>query len=134
MTSTQPSQNPIDLLQTLSIEGPVDVFNQLKFRETAKYPDGSDHTPCSGKQAFKRYSELLPPVLAKIGGSVKIWHGKVAAELTPGKGESWDLMLVFQFRSVAALIQLFDDPDFHAVHVHREAAVAHAHTFICTGD
>ena len=52
--TTPYSQNPIDLLQTLSIEGPVDVFNQHKFRETAKYPDGADHSPCSGKQAFKR--------------------------------------------------------------------------------
>jgi uncharacterized protein (DUF1330 family) len=132
--TTPYSQNPIDLLQTLSIEGPVDVFNQLKFREAAKYPDGTDHPPCSGKQAFKRYSELLPPVLAKIGGSIKIWRGKVHAELTSGNDESWDILLVFRFPSVGALIQLFGDPDFNAVHVHREAAVANSRTFICTGD
>jgi len=133
MESIPSKQSPIELLQSLSIEGPVDMFNQLKFRDRAKYPDGTNPGSCSGKEAFQRYSDLLPPVLAKIGGSVKIWRGKVHAELTPGNGESWDVMLVFQFRSIDALIQLFEDPDFHAVHVHREAAVAHARTFVCTG-
>jgi uncharacterized protein (DUF1330 family) len=134
MTSTPAKQNPVDLLQSLSIEGPVDVFNQLKFRDRAEYPDGSGHPACSGREAFRRYSDGLPPVLAKIGGSIKIWRGRVHAELSPGNAETWDLMLVFQFPSIDALIRLFEDPDFQAVHVHREAAIAQARTFVCTGD
>jgi len=132
MTSTQKMQNPITLLEQLSIEGPVDMFNQLKFRPQARYPQELAQPACTGEQAFQRYAELLQPVLPTIGGSIKIWLGRVHAELTPGNGESWDVMAVFRFPSVDALIQLFSNPDFHAVHVHREAAVANSRTFVCS--
>jgi len=134
MPEAQKMQNPVAVLEKLSIKGPVDAFNQLKFRKTAKYPDEMTMPTCSGKEAFKRYSDSLPPVLAKIGGSVKIWHGKVHAELTPSNGESWDVMLVFRFQSVGALMQLFADPDFQAVHVHREAAIENSRTFVCSSE
>lgn len=134
MSEGHQQQDPVAVLETISHQGPVDVLNQLKFRETAKYPDEMALPACSGKEAFRRYSESLPPVLAKIGGSVKIWHGRVLAELAPGHGESWDVMLVFQFQSVDALIRLFNDPDFHSVHVHRAAAIEHSRTFVCRSE
>lgn len=124
------SPKPLDAFASLP-DGPVDMFNQLRFHRTAHYPEASGKTPCSGREAFARYAELLTPLLAEFGGCLRIWQGQVHAELTRS-GEQWDVMMVVRYPNAAAVTGLLSHPGFHAIHPHREAAIADSRTFICT--
>lgn len=127
---SKPSAGPLDTFDSLP-DGPVDMFNQLRFHAQAQYPENSGESPCSGREAFARYAGLLAPLLAEFGGAVRVWQGRVHAELTRSS-EPWDVMMVVRYPNAAAVKGLLLHPGFHAIHHHREAAIADSRTYICT--
>jgi uncharacterized protein (DUF1330 family) len=121
-----------EVLKTLDYEGPVDMVNELKFREFAQYPEGSNEPERSGLEAFAEYGKLLQPMLDLIGGTLPIWRGKVHYEITTDGRNTWDQIMVVRFPSKAALMALLANPDFSRIHQHRAAAVSGSRTYICT--
>lgn len=130
MNTAKPSSpRPLDAFDSLP-DGPVDMFNQLRFHEVAQYAEAAGEKPCSGREAFARYAQLLGPLLAELGGCVRIWQGSVHGELTRS-GEAWDVMMVVRYPNPASVSGLLQHPGFHAIHHHREAAIADSRTWIC---
>jgi uncharacterized protein (DUF1330 family) len=121
-----------EILRTIDHEGPVDMVNELKFRESAHYPEGSNQPERSGREAFAEYGKLLQPILELIGGTIPIWRGKVHYEITTDGLNTWDQIMVVRFPSKAALMTLLANPDFSRIHLHRAAAVSDSRTYICT--
>ncbi|HSW14360.1 MAG TPA: hypothetical protein VLI06_16050, partial [Solimonas sp.] len=53
---------------TIPMNTPVTMLNLLRFREQAAYPEGSGHAPCTGREAYGRYSVLAEKRVRDVGG------------------------------------------------------------------
>ena len=132
MSGPKPVANPVAFLATFEFEGAIDMVNLFKFRDRARYPEGSGEPERSGREAFEVYARLLAPVVATCGGCEPIWRGRVHFDATGGGTDTWDEMLVMRYPSRQALIQLLRSPEFAAIHPHRSAAISDSQTFVCT--
>lgn len=84
--SLHPTPQQIATLQAAKIETPIVMLNLLKFRATAKYPANLPHKPCSGPEAYQRYSAAVFPFLVGVGGKM-LQAGKVEATIIGPTGK-----------------------------------------------
>ena len=102
---------------------PIKMLNLLKFKEFAEYPDGSE-ADLSGKEAYLRYGAKVAELVGNLGG--KFLFGSDANTLVIGEGElQWDMVVIVQYPSVAAFIEMTDSSEYDEIHVHRDAGLAH---------
>jgi len=120
------------VLQSLDHEGPIDMVNELKFHEAARYPEDSGEPARSGREAFAEYGKHLGSLLELMGGTEPIWRGRVHYEITTDSVDTWDQIMVIRFPSKTALIALLAKPEFSRIHMHRVAALSESRTYICT--
>jgi len=104
-------------------DGPLHMLNLLKFKEKAEYADGRA-SDLSGEQAYGLYGEGVIPLVSKLGGR-PVYFGK-ANTLLIGDGElQWDAVAIVEYPSLAAFQQMTQSEEYAAIHVHREAGLAH---------
>lgn len=121
--ATQPRKEQIKALFENDKGGPVRMMNLLKFREFAKYSDGSD-TELSGAEAYQRYAAEVVPIISKTGGEV-VFSGQ-ANTLVIGDGElEWDMVSIVEYPSVAAFLSMTSSDEYQKIHVHRDAGLEH---------
>ena len=121
--ATQPRKEQITALLENDKGGPVRMLNLLKFREFARYSDGTD-TGLSGAEAYQRYAAEVVPIISKTGGEV-VCSGQ-ANTLVIGDGElEWDMVSIVEYPSVAAFIAMTSSEEYQKIHVHREAGLEH---------
>ena len=101
----------------------ITMLNLLRFREQAAYPEGSPHQPCSGREAYNRYSEVSIKTIAEVGGGV-FWLGKAAATVIGPADESWDLVILVKYPSIDAFLTMLALPHYQQASTHRTAALA----------
>lgn len=102
---------------------PLVMLNLLRYRERAAYPRGSDHAPCSGREAYeRRYGPAAMAHVAKAGGRV-LFGGAVAACVIAPEGEFWDDAVLVEYPSRDAFLAMVSDPEYRAIAVHRSAAL-----------
>ena len=119
--ATQPRKEQIATLLENDKGGPIRMMNLLKFREFAKYSDGTDAT-LSGAQAYQRYAAEVVPIINKTGGEV-VFSGQTNT-LVIGDGElKWDMVSIVQYPSVAAFIGMTSSDEYKKIHVHRDAGL-----------
>lgn len=100
---------------------PVVMLNLLRFREQAAYLDSSVPA-CSGRKAYAQYSKLIEPILAAAGGKV-LWGGNSFSALIAPPGEAWDEVLLVQYPSKEAFLDMVQSTDYQAIVHHRTAAL-----------
>lgn len=121
-----PTGEDIKRLATTVPEGAALVMlNLLRFREQAIYPAGSGFTPCSGREAYQRYSRHTWPFLKALGGE-PLWHGHALARVIGPPEEDWDELLLVRYPSVGAFLAMLGDAAYQQGTVHRTAALADA--------
>lgn len=113
-------------------DGPIVMINLLRYRERAAYPDGFQAAPCSGAEAYGRYSEAVQPLLTRAGGR-PIWIGQVRDTLIAEPGEAWDNAILVQYPSRKAFIEMASSPDYLAIAPHRSAALADSRLIATSG-
>ena len=101
---------------------PLVMLNLLRYHAEARYPDGFDAEPCSGRHAYRRYSGRAAGPLQAVGGEVR-WAGEALLSVIAPEDEAWDEVLLVQYPSRAAFLQMIALPDYQAALVHRRAAV-----------
>lgn len=102
---------------------PIVMVNLLRFRETALYKGvPADY---SGREAYRRYSEVALAQLAKIGAGV-IYLGAARGALIAPPDEAWDEVLLVRYPSIQAFMGMLADPDYRACTKHRTAALEDA--------
>lgn len=101
---------------------PLLLTNHFRLRDRAAYPRGSGEPPCTGQEAFGRYSTVSVPTLAKVGGTFLL-AGPFEGALV-GPEVDWNLVVVGRYPSSAALLALFEDAAYQRAYVHRVAACA----------
>jgi uncharacterized protein (DUF1330 family) len=123
MMALQPRKEQIAALLENDKGGSIRMLNLLKFREFARYSDGTD-TGLSGAEAYQRYAAEVVPIISKTGGEV-VFSGQ-ANTLVIGDGElEWDMVSIVEYPSVAAFIGMTSSEEYKKIHVHREAGLEH---------
>ncbi|MDH1558430.1 DUF1330 domain-containing protein [Pseudomonas chengduensis] len=123
-----PSINPAreDLLafaERMPSDTPILMLNLLRFNSQAAYGADSPHAPCSGREAYARYSRTALSKVREVGGEVQVMADVHLALIAP-KQEQWDLLLLVRYPSSAAFLSMLADPEYQAATVHRSAALA----------
>jgi uncharacterized protein (DUF1330 family) len=121
-SSTLPlSAEQLAVFGSLPEDRPVVMLNLLRFREQATYED--PHEACSGREAYKRYSQTSLQTIAAVGGSV-IFSGKTHPSLVAPAGETWHQVFLVRYPSPAAFRTMLAMPEYQAGLRHRTAALA----------
>ena len=121
--ATQPRREQIAALLENDNGGPIRMMNLLKFKEFAKYSDGTD-TELSGAEAYQRYAATVVPIINKTGGKV-VFNG-LPKTLVIGDGElEWDMVSIVEYPSVAAFLEMTSCEEYQEIHVHRDAGLEH---------
>jgi len=120
-----PTKEQLSAFAQHSPDGPVQMLNLLRFRAQAEYPEGSEHSACSGAQAYARYGEKMLALLKQAGGTVEVLaecHAPVIGE----SGDRFDHMVIVRYPNRQTFLQMVDSDAYKKVVVHRTAAVEHS--------
>jgi len=128
----EPSPEQMQAFAGLPDEGPVVMINLLRYRERAGYDEGSGERPCTGREAYGRYSEAVVPLLVGVGGR-PIWIGLVRGTVIAPEGEAWDDAILVEYPSRKAALTMFASPEYRAIMHHRSAALADSRLIATTG-
>lgn len=92
-------------------DAPLVMVNLLKFRESG------------GLESYLRYAQEVAPHLERVGATVR--YGGVAPAVVIGDGARpwWDAILIVEYPSPAAFIEMVTDGEYAKVHEHRAAAL-----------
>ena len=92
-------------------EGPVAMLNLIKLK-----PDG-------GAESYMAYMAAVAPLLARVGGHAR-YVGR-GAELVIGRAdEQWDLVLLIEYPTRQALLDMIGSPEYRAIQHLRDDSLA----------
>ncbi|HMN92054.1 MAG TPA: DUF1330 domain-containing protein [Hydrogenophaga sp.] len=117
------SDGQLQVLDALPPDQPVVMLNLLRFHDQAVYADTDQAEPCSGREAYKRYSQTSLQTIAAVGGRV-IFGGKAHEALIGAQEERWHQAFLVQYPSPAAFRAMVAMPQYQACVHHRTAALA----------
>lgn len=117
MPSIDPTPQQFSELSRAPIEGPVVMLNLLKFK-----PDG-------GRESYEKYGELAAPHLKKAGGRV-LYQGDGRTTVIGEDG--WDEVLLVEYPSRKAFLDMVTDPDYQAFTHYRTHALADSRLYCTT--
>jgi uncharacterized protein (DUF1330 family) len=107
VTPEPPSEEGFADLVSRADEGPVTMLNLLAFK-----PEG-------GRERYLEYGEAVVPLLGKAGGRV-VFQG-AAAPVVLGD-DSWDLVLLVEYPTRRAFLDMVGSPEYQAIaHLRTEA-------------
>ena len=133
--SIDPTAEQVRRLRDAGAEGPVTMVNLLKFRERARYEDGTE-TPCSGREAYARYKHAFTVTVGAVSQARVLYSGPVAQVFigAPGQHETdWDEVLVVRYPSRAHFLAMMADPTYREALRHRYAGLERTVLLQCAG-
>ncbi|WP_313116410.1 DUF1330 domain-containing protein [Ectopseudomonas guguanensis] len=124
MPSINPSRADLaEFARRMPSDTPILMLNLLRFNSQAEYPADSSHVPCSGREAYARYSRTALAKVRGVGGEVQLLANAHMALIAPA-GEHWDQLVLVRYPSTTAFLSMLADPEYQAATVHRSAALA----------
>ncbi|RDH77753.1 DUF1330 domain-containing protein [Mycolicibacterium moriokaense] len=102
-----PTPEQFAALAARPADQPVVMVNLLKFR-----PDG-------GWESYARYGQEVAPHLQRVGGNLIYAGGAPAQVIGEGDKPWWDAILVVQYPSPAAFIDMVTNEDYLKIHEYR---------------
>lgn len=94
------------------------MLNMLR----ADYGGRAGEAPCSGREAYGRYSEAAFPIVVELQGK-PVWMSTVEHVFIGPEHERWDDIIVVQWPTLAAFQELMQRSDYQAIAYHRDAAL-----------
>jgi uncharacterized protein (DUF1330 family) len=116
MKTINPTSQQMKELTELADTGPIVMVNLLKFRETAAT------TNESGEKAYTRYMINVAPMLEKAGGRL-LWMGSVKQVFIGADTDQWDRVMLVEYPSRQAFLDMISAPEYQEVHKDREAGL-----------
>jgi uncharacterized protein (DUF1330 family) len=109
----EPTPEQFAALAARPADEPVVMVNLLTFKTEG------------GREGYLRYAREVVPHVQRVGATVR-WAG-TAPTTVIGAGErpGWDAILIVEYPSPQAFIDMVTDPAYAEVHEHRVAALAH---------
>jgi uncharacterized protein (DUF1330 family) len=111
-TAVETTPEQITALMTRPADAPVVMVNLLKFEQPG------------GLERYLRYGEEVAPHLERVGATIR--YGGTAPAVIIGEGERpwWDAILIVEYPTPAAFIDMVTTEAYAKVHEHRAAALA----------
>jgi uncharacterized protein (DUF1330 family) len=109
--AVEPTPEQIAALAARPADEPVVMVNLLKFRA-----DG-------GQQSYVHYVQEAAAHLARVGGTVHYAGASPAVVIGEGEKPWWDAILVVEYPTPAAFLDMVTNEDFGKVHEYRENAL-----------
>ena len=106
-TSLEPTQEQIAALAARPADEPVVMINLLQFRA-----DG-------GRQSYIRYIQEVTPHLQRVGGTVRYAGESPAIVIGEGEKPWWDAIIVVEYPSPGAFLDMVTNEEYLKVHEHR---------------
>lgn len=125
MSSIRPNHDQFGALIEAPDDGPVVMLNLLKFKQRST--DGA----ASGGQAYKKYGDAAVEMIERRGGKV-IWTGRAEQVLIGDPTQDWDVVLLVQYPSRKAFIEMVSTPEYEEAHEHREAGLERTIVIACS--
>jgi uncharacterized protein (DUF1330 family) len=109
--SLEPTPEQFAALAARPADATVVMVNLLQFRA-----DG-------GRQSYLRYVQEAGPHLERVGGTVR--YAGVSPTVVIGEGEKpwWDAILIVEYPSPAAFLDMVTNEEYLKIHEHRVAAL-----------
>jgi uncharacterized protein (DUF1330 family) len=123
-----PEEAQIQRLAERGEAGPVVMLNLLRFRESALEPAEG----MTGVEAYGKYSLKVAPILERTGGRVLTAARCEESVIGPAEPE-WHLVIVVEYPSVSAFLEMIGLPDYLDAHRYRLAGVADSRLVASTG-
>jgi len=111
-------------------DGPVVMLNLLKFKARADSTAAAAEAT-SGAEAYSRYGEQAVRMVESRGGQV-LWAGHADHILIGDPAEDWDQVILVQYPSRAAFIDMVSQPEYQDAHTHRESGLERSVLVACT--
>jgi uncharacterized protein (DUF1330 family) len=126
MATIDPSRESFSqLFVKTAPDKPVTMLNLLRFKEQAEYTPERKETPCTGREAYARYTANALKAVQAAGGMV-LWQGRACHAQVAPADEVWDDVLLVQYPNAAAFMDMVRSPEYQAFVHHRSAALADA--------
>lgn len=110
MDQNMPTKEQIEELQHYPGDRPFVMVNLLRYR------DGN------GKEAYRRYSEKMLPMLAEFGAKV-LWLGEGMSVFIGTDNDRWDSILLVEYPSKDAFFGMITSPGYAEANPDRLAAM-----------
>ncbi len=120
-----PNLEQFQQLATSAGTGPVVMINLLKFRGA----NGAGETP--GVEEYRRYGDKALELIEEQGGRL-LWAGTGDQVLIGDAEQDWDAVLLVEYPSRAAFIEMVSSPEYLAAHEYRERALERTVVIACT--
>jgi uncharacterized protein (DUF1330 family) len=126
--SIEPTPEQFERLASTPDDGPVVMLNLVRFKERADGIDAVDGI--SGAEAYARYGAAVAAHLDRVGGKVLMALSAQECVIGPFEGE-WDMVLLAEYPSRQAFVDMTSDPGYLEIHQHRAAGLADSRLIAC---
>ena len=126
--SIEPTPEQFQRFASTEDSGPVVMLNLLRFKDRADGIDAADGI--TGADAYARYGAAVQEHLARVGGRLLLALDAEESVIGPVDGE-WDMVLLAEYPSRKAFLEMVGDPAYQNVHGHRAAALADSRLVAC---
>jgi uncharacterized protein (DUF1330 family) len=107
----EPTPEQVAALTARPADAPVVMVNLLKFKATG------------GVESYARYAREVAPHLERAGGTVRYVGAAPAFVIGDGERPWWDAIIVVEYPTPQAFIDMVTNPEYGQVHEHRVAAL-----------
>ena len=126
--SIEPTPEQIQRLASSQDGQPVVMLNLVRFKERADGIDAADGI--TGAEAYARYGAAVVSHLERVGGRVLMALSAQECVIGPYEGE-WDMVLLAEYPSRQAFLEMTTDAGYLDIHQHRAAALADSRLIAC---
>jgi uncharacterized protein (DUF1330 family) len=110
-TTLEPTSEQFAALTARSPEVPVVMVNLLKFKSQG------------GRERYLQYGREVGPHLERVGATVRYAGAAPAVVIGDGERPWWDAILIVEYPTPQAFIDMVTTPEYAKVHEHRAAAL-----------
>jgi uncharacterized protein (DUF1330 family) len=110
-TTFETTPEQITALMSRPADAPVVMVNLLKFKEIG------------GLERYLQYGQEVAPHLERVGATVRYGGATPAVIIGDGERPWWDVILIVEYPTPAAFIEMVTTEEYAKVHEHRAAAL-----------
>ena len=111
MSALEPTAEQMAALAARPADEPVVMVNLLTFK-----PDG-------GRESYARYAQEVAPHLQRVGATVRYAGNAPTQVIGDNEKPWWDAILVVEYPSPAAFIEMVTNEDYLKIHEYRANAL-----------
>ena len=128
MSAIRPNKAQFMELAAAPDEGPVVMLNLLKFKERA---GGAGDQGVTGAAEYAKYGDAVVQMVEGKGGKI-LWMARADQILIGDAAEPWDTVVLVQYPSRQAFLEMVSTPEYADAHEHRESGLERTVVIACT--